>query len=385
MQLNSKILISLCLSCFFLIECERVPQPDSKKKDQIFNKLPKVQITKIFRADLFAILVNGKTQTIHLAGIKAPSPKLGKYNNNISKFTGRDVALINKAGKQGIALTKELTKGRELRFVNFGTNSVKNGRIVFDGDLIFQNGTTLTEKILSYGAAIAPYDKYQTAVDYKQIEEDAKKNENGIWRHPVKINHRFYVNSSFKSETLGVDRSQIRQQGNGRNQRLESHKEFEKQGKIFLNIRTRKPMDYPYKLKLTYAFVKRQDYGKKIQEVNSAPIRGELRDSRNRSSKNRYKSLSSSDKDANRRTSQSNKDYNRGVSGQNVFRIEASKSTTEEIELNSLSTNIVILSDVVNYTKSNKGGTSYSHGEYYVNYDLEVYVGTNLIYSHYHN
>ncbi|RLD09580.1 MAG: hypothetical protein DRI44_08205, partial [Chlamydiae bacterium] len=173
-----------------------------------------------------------------------------------------------------------------------------------------------------------------------------------------------------------------RQQGNGRNQRLESHKEFEKQGKIFVKIQTRKPMNYPYKLKLTYAFVKRQDYGKKIQEVSSAPIRGERRDSRSGSSK--YKSLSSSDKEANRKISQNNKDYNRGVSGQNVFKLEASKSITEEIELNSLSTNIVILSDIVNYTKSTKAGTSYSHGEYYVNYDLEIRVGTNLIYSHYH-
>jgi endonuclease YncB( thermonuclease family) len=363
--------------------CEKMPQPDSKKKNYL-EKIPKIQITKILRADLFRILINGETQTVHLAGIKAPSPKPGRYNNNISKFTGQNIDLINKAGKQGIALTKELTKDRELRFVHFGTNTVKNKNITIDGDLIFQNGTTLTEKLLSYGAAVAPYDKYQTAIDYKQIAEDARKNERGIWRHPVKIEHRFHVNSSFKSETLSVDRSQIRQQGNGRNQRLESHKEFEKQGEILVKIQTRKPLNHPYKLTLTYAFVKRQDYGKKIQEVSSAPIRGEQRDSRNSSSKNRYKPLSSSDKELNRRISQNNKDYNRGVSGQNVFKLEASKSITEEIELNSLSTNIIILSDIVNYTKSTKAGTSYSHGEYYVNYDLEIRVGTNLIYSHYH-
>jgi len=380
---NTKILILFCFSVFFIIGCEKIPQPDSKKKNYL-EKVPQVQIAKILRADLFKILINGKTQTVHLAGIKAPSPKPGKYNNSISKFTGQNIDLINKAGKQGIALTKELTKDRELRFVNFGTNVVKTKNIIFDGDLIFQNGTTLTEKLLSYGAAVAPYDKYQTVVDYKQIEDDARKNERGIWSHPVKIQHRFYVNSSFKSETLSVDRSQIRQQGNGRNQRLESHKEFEKQGKIFVKIQTRKPMNYPYKLKLTYAFVKRQDYGKKIQEINSAPIRGERRDSRNSSSRNKYKSLSSLDKEANRRISQNNKDYNKVVSGQNVFKLEASKSITEEIELNSLSTNIVILSDIVNYTKSTKAGTSYSHGEYYVNYDLEIRVGTNLIYSHYH-
>jgi hypothetical protein len=141
-------------------------------------------------------------------------------------------------------------------------------------------------------------------------------------------------------------------------------------------------LNHPYKLTLSYAFVKRQDYGEKIQEVSSAPIRGELRNSRRSSTK--YKSLSSSDKETNKRISQNNKDYNRGVSGQNVFKLEASKSITEEIELNSLSTNFVILSDIVNYTKSIKAGTSYSHGEYYVNYDLEIRVGTNLIYSHYH-
>lgn len=381
MTSNVKILILFCFTVFFMMGCEKIPRPDSKKKNYL-EKVPQVQIAKILRADLFKILINGKTQTVHLAGIKAPSPKPGRYNKEISKFTGQNVDLINKAGKQGIALTKELTKDRELRFVEFGTNSAKKGQIVFDGDLIFQNGTTLTEKLLSYGAAVTPYDKYQTVVDYKQIEENARKNERGIWRHPVKIEHRFYVSSSFKSETLSVDRSQIRQQGNGRNQRLESHKEFEKQGKIFVKIQTRKPMNYPYKLKLTYAFVKRQDYGKKIQEVSSAPIRGERRDSRSGSTK--YKPLSSSDKETNRKISQNNKDYNRGVSGQNVFKLETSKSITEEIELNSLSTNIVILSDIVNYTKSTKAGTSYSHGEYYVNYDLEIRVGTNLIYSHYH-
>jgi len=368
-----------------MIGCERMPQSGSKKKDRLFDKLSKIQIVKYFRADLFKIIIDGKTQTVHLAGIKAPSPKPGKYNKNLSKFLNQDINLINKAGKQGIGLAKELTKGREFRFVNFGTNTVKNGKVIFDGDILFQNNTTLIGKLLSYGAVIAPYDKYLAVTDYKEIENEAKKNERGLWRHPVKINHRFYVSSSFKSETLSVDRSQVRQQGSGGNQRLESHKEFEKQGEIFVNIRTRKPIFHPYELTLTYAFVKRQDYGKKVQEISSAPIRGELRDSRNsRSGRDRYKSLSSSDKEANRRASQNDSDYNKSVSGKNVFGITASESITEKIELDSLSTNIVILSDIVNYTKSIKAGTSYSHGEYYVNYDLEIRVGTNLIYSHYH-
>jgi len=369
-----------------MIGCERMPQSESKEKNRFFDKLSQIQIIKYLRADLFKIITDGKTQTIHLAGIKAPSPKPGKYNNNLSKFLNQDVNLINKAGKQGIALAKELTKDRELRFVNFGTNTVKNGKVIFDGDILFQNSTTLTEKLLSYGAVIAPYDKYLAVTDYKEIENEARKNERGLWRHPVKINHRFHVSSSFKSETLGVDRSQVRQQGSGGNQRLESHKEFEKQGKIFVNIRTRKPLVHPYVLTLTYAFVKRQDYGKKVQEISSAPIRGELRNSRSsRSGRSRYKSLSSSDKEANRRASQNDSDYNKSVSGKNVFGITASESITEKIEFDSLSTNFVILSDIVNYTKSIKAGTSYSHGEYYVNYDLEIRVGTNLVYSHYHN
>jgi len=359
---------------------------DSKKKSQSFDKLPKIQITKILRADLLQLLIDGKTQTVHLAGIKAPSLKSGKYNNNLSKLLNQDINLINKAGKQGINLTRELTKDRELRFVKFGTNTVKNGTIIFDGDLIFQNSSTLTEKLLSYGAAVAPFDEYSAVTDYKHIENEARKNERGLWRHPVKLDHRFHVKSSFKSETLGMNRSQIRQQGNGRNQRLESHKEFEKQGKIMINLRVRKPFFHPYKGTITYKFVKRQDYGKKVQEISSAPLRGELRNSRHiRSGRSKYKSLSSSDKDANRRSSQNDRDYNRGVSGQNVFGIESSESITKEFNLNSLSTNFVILSDIVNYTKSSKAGTSYSHGEYYINYDLEIRIGTNLVYSHYHN
>ena len=183
-----------------------------------------------------------------------------------------------------------------------------------------------------------------------------------------------------------MNRSQVRQQGNGGNQRLESHKEFEKQGKIIINLGVRKPLLHPYIGTITYSFVKRQDYGKKVQEISSAPIRGATRNSRRSStSRSNYKSLSKSDKDANRRNKRNDSDYNKSVSGKNVFKIASSKSTTEEFEFNSLSTNIVILSDIVNYTKSTKAGTSYSHGEYYVNYDLEIRIGTNLVYSRYHN
>ena len=387
---NIKIFILLCLSTFFMSGCEKLLQPDAEKnkssRSRLMEKTPKIKIIKVLKADLLQILINGNTQNVHLAGIKAPSPKPGRFNNDLSKSLGQDINLINKAGKQGITLTKELTKGRELRFVNFGTNTVKNGKVIFDGDIIFQNDTTLIEKLLNYGAAIAPYDKYSAVTAYKQIEDDAKKNERGLWKHPVEIDRRFYARSSFKSETLGMNRSQVRQQGNGNNQRLESHKEFEKQGKIIIDLRVRKPLFHPYKGTITYAFVKRQDYGKKVQEISSAPLRGETRSSRrSSSSRSNYKPLSSADREKNRRNKQKDSDYNKGVSGKNVFKIASSKSITEEFEFNSLSTNIVVLSDIVNYTKSTKAGTSYSHGEYYVNYDLEIRIGTNLIYSHYHN
>jgi len=370
--------------------CEKMLHPDTEKnkssKRRLVEKTPKVQIIKVLRGDLLQILIKGKTQNVHLAGIKAPSPKPGKYNNDFNKSLGQDINLINKAGKQSVSLVRELTKDRELRFVNFGTNATKNGKVIFDGDIIFQNDTTLIEKLLSYGAAIAPYDKYSAVTDYKQMEDDARKNERGLWKHPVKIDHRFHVRSTFKSETLGVNRSQVRQQGSGGNQRLESHKEFEKQGKIIINLSVRKPLFHPYKGTITYTFVKRQDYGKKVQEISSAPVRGETRNSRrSSSSRSNYKPLSRADKDANRRNKRNDSDYNKRVSGQNVFKIASSKSITEEFDFNSLSTNIVILSDIVSYTKSTKAGTSYSHGEYYVNYDLEIRIGTNLVYSHYHN
>ena len=98
---------------------------------------------EVLKADLLQILINGNTQNVHLAGIKAPSPKPGRFNNDLSKSLGQDINLINKAGKQSVSLVGELTKDRELRFVNFGTNAVSNGKGIFDGDIIFQNDTTL--------------------------------------------------------------------------------------------------------------------------------------------------------------------------------------------------------------------------------------------------
>ena len=364
-----------------MLGCQRVEPPQPNKLS--FNNFPDAKIIEILRADLIKIYLNNKTQIVHIAGIKSPSPKPGKYNNSLQKYIKQNINLIDKAGKQAVALTRELTQDRKIKFIKFGTNVLtKSGKIIWDGDILFEDKSTLAEKLLRYGAAIASFDEYRTTLDYKAMEENARKNERGFWKHPVKLNHRFYVKSSFKSETINVTRSQVRQQGKG-NAKLESHKNFEKRGKILINIQTKKPLIHPYDLTVNYAFVTRRDYGKRVQEIRSAPVRGEIRYSRD--GKTKYKPLTSAEKNYNKSLDQKTRDYNKKVSGQNIFDVEASGMTSEKISLDALSTNFVILSDIVNFTKSTKGDTSYSHGEYYIGYNLEIYAGTNLIYSHYHN
>ena len=357
------------------------------REQELIDKCPDVEIAGAVRPDLLIIIVECKTQQLRLAGIQAPSPKSGSHNSKFSSSAKLDVGIVNKAGKQGIDLVSELTKDRPLKLVVLSKKDATGGNGLIDGDILFMDNSTLSEKLLHYGAACAVSDDNDTTIHYKRIEDEAKQAERGMWRHPVKIARRFYINSSFSSKTLNIHRSKVRASGNGRNDRLESHKDFEKQGEITINLRVRKPFFHPYEGTITYDFVLRRDMGKRVQEIHSAPIIGKekfLR-SKSSSSKNNRNPLTSAEREANRKSKKSDREYNRSAHGQNVFNFDSSGSKSIPFTLYSLSTNIIIKSDIVNYTKSTKGGTSYSHGQYYVGYNLEITIGTNLVYSRYHN
>ena len=130
---------TLAISCLLiLIGCQ--PVSDTDAQIDVFNKLSEVKIIKIIGSDLLKVIINEETQTVHIAGIKAPSPKIGKYNKDFSEKVNQSEKLINEVGKQGRLLARELTQDRKIRFVEFGTNTIsKSGKVILDGDFIFEN------------------------------------------------------------------------------------------------------------------------------------------------------------------------------------------------------------------------------------------------------
>ncbi len=380
----SALLVAGCDPLTFL---ESADDTRRAEEEALVRKCPEVTIVDVTRADVLKVLLDGKTQNVHLAGICVPSAKRRSYNIKLARAFQLNRALMEKYGRQAIAVVHDVTKDRQLRLVELSTRTNRNGNVIVEGDILFPDRSTLSEKLLEYGVAVALEDVPQNRISYRRIEEEARATERGVWRHPVPLPRRFSVSSSFKSRTLTVDRKQVYTEGPGPRHLLESHKEFEKQADVTLEIRVRRPFFHAYKGKLMCRFYLRDELGKRQQEISVAPRLGKLRDPDGRGGRRRNdrKPLSRAEQNIMRDEARSVRDYNRAVSGQDIFSVSAGPSMTESFELVSPSTNLILFSDIVDYTESTKAGTPYSHGQYHVGYDLEVWIDTNLVYSHYHS
>jgi len=384
--------IFLLSSCDIILE----DKPNSskkiklaKKQTKIFGKAihyPEIKISKIIRADLFAIVSQGKTQNIHLTGILAPTPKSSRYNRFLEKKFKFDKLFLQQLAYESLKFIKEITDDRAqmLRVISSRTNDT--GIVIIEGDILFADNSSLSEKLVGNGFALVYNKSGEKLHHLEKIEKSARNSEFGLWKNVMDLHKRFRVESDFEFITLSVETDKVRAQSksattsgrsSGRSGHvLESHRNFEKQAEISVEINAQKPIQRTYKGVAKYTFHTKQSMGKRQQQISLAAPRGTLK--RDGS----YKSLSSSDKTKKRRDARKIRDYNKKVKGQSIYSASESFNSSEKFELNCLSTNLVFTSAIVEFTESKKAGVGYETGTQYVGYDLEVWIEGNLVYSH---
>ncbi len=359
-----------------------------RKKAHTVKKCPEVELVNIIRADLFSVFYNGVTQNIHLAGLLAPTTKSSRYNRHLTKKFKFNNSFLGKIGKEGQKFVRNVTEERtsRLKINNAKTNGT--GKIIIDGDIIFGNDSSLSEKLLEQGFAVVNPKKGEAFAFFEGIEKDARNNEKGIWKNSINFDKRFRAESDFDFKTVSLRTDKIRSQSTRKTSSgqpsgksghvLESHKNFEKQAEISIKIDVQKPMLRTYRGEVRFSFHTRETFGKRQQNISHASPKGTLKRD------GTYKPLTSSDKKKKRREDRKVKDYNKKVRGQNIYSDSLSPDNILFFELTSISTNLKYYSDVVEFTESRKAGVNYEQGTRYVGYDLEVWVGDTLLHSHKH-
>ena len=298
------------------------------RKDGSVNE---ARLVQIIRADLLKLNVNGEDHTVHLYNIVSPSPSDTTFNYKLQKRLETDNRRLMTEGRTAVDYVQGLLSTSRLLWVTFETTTNKDGRVEKEGDLFYIHTRSLARDLLLQGYAIiyTNASKYYTL--YQAIEEDARKNERGIWAHPVPFNKRFYITSRFEEETLSTDTQKVYgDTSKGRNL-LETHRIQERRGKIDVSIQIQKPVVRPYEGMIKYRF-----YYKDIFGINAS--RGEP--------------------------------------------VKPGSHSIMPLYLQSVYTNFPIYSGITIYTESTKAGRGYSHGNTVVGYDMEVWMGTNLVYSY---
>ena len=301
-----------------------------KKAKTKFN----AKLLKVYRGDLLILGIDGQTQVVHLMNIVSPSPDNFTFNKKLAKRIKCNTRALSKIGKKAANTATGLLAGTNLVWVTLHTSTNKAGEVSMHGDVYYGGARSLSRILLMDGLAVVMETTPKYLSLYKSIENDTMLREVGIWKHPTPLAKRFFVNCRFTLDSSIVDRSNV-YGGDGKSRhKLETHKLMEKRGSVSIDIQAQKPFIHPYEGELRYRFHFKEEHGE-------------------------------------------NQTTDLGVKTKQLIR--------SPLYLDDYQTNITLLSQVAVYTESTKGGRSYSHGKMFVGYDLEVWIGTNRVYYHYHN
>ncbi len=397
-NMNKLKIVFFLLITLFISGCDIIFEDKSnsskkiklaEKQTKIFGKAinyPEIKISKILRADLFAIVSQGKTQNIHLTGILAPTPQSSRYNRFLERKFKFDKLTLQQLAYESLNFIKEITDDRAqlLKVISSRTNDT--GIVIIEGDILFADNSSLSGKLVANGFAVVYSKSGEKFSDLERSEKIARNSEAGLWKNTMDFHKRFRVESDFEFKTLSVQTDKVRAQSSSATASgtaaknsghvLESHRTFEKQAEIIVEIDTQKPLQRTYQGVAKYTFHTKKSVGKRQQEVSLAAPRGTLKRD------GTYKPLSSSDQTKKRRDDRKVRDYNKKVKGQTVYSNSEFFNKSDDFELNCLSTNLVFISEVVEYMESKKAGVNYETGTRYVGYDLEVWIEGTLVYSH---
>lgn len=319
--------------------------------------LPRVTaLVDIRRADVFAVVSDGRTQEVHLVGICAPAAGAGRYNQWYAQYTGLRVGELPRYGREAIELVRGYVASGEWRVATFGVTT-NRGMTRMAVDLVNERNESLSALLLERGYAMRYGQAPRSVIDYEALEDAARQEERGMWRHPLPLERRVRVESFFTRETAVRGRDEVYQQRTSRtgalsrdNEKvvLERHDQVEERGVITLAIQVEPPLTRTYELAARYVFFVSEEQGVDQQ------IAGE--ESGTRGGKGHV------------------------GRGKAIRRRGGDHVGTEMIVVTSAVTEVEIRSPVVEFLRSEKAGIRYEQGERIHGYEIEVWLGTNVVY-----
>jgi len=347
------------VGCDPLGSLDEVPRPGVERAPGGAARLPRVEaVVSMRRADILTVVADGATQVVHLAGVCAPSPVAGRFNRQFAAHTGLAVAALPRYGREAIDAVRGMFATGTWRVAALGA-STNNGAVLTAVDFVDERDESMAGELLRRGYVACVGAAPRTVLAYEELERGAREAEEGMWRHAVPLGRRVRVESRFEREIVSRDRWDVYQQRNTATGRvsteergtvLERHEQIEERGVIELEIRVQPPVTRSYELLARYSFLVTDEYGRKQQAMSG------LRDDGKRF--------------MTRRT----------AGGERVRDTRACDVETALIVVTSAVTHVRIESASVANTKSEKAGIAYEQGQTVTGYEVEVWLGTNLVY-----
>lgn len=317
-----------------------------EERRDVVRRRSEIVVLRVFRPDYYAVLLDGQTQTVHLAGVVAPDAQLSAHTHRFAEVFGLPSSHLPTVIREAIPLLEELVFSQPLILEYTTTRTGDTDTDIIRGEILLPDTQYLSERVVSRGFAHVYQPTREAAWRLERAEMDARINERGIWYNPVPIERRFRIRSDFDLIAYSTSREEMRSSDGQRV--LERYLSQDVQGVIHVGIAAIGAMTRPYTGSVTYAFVQREEHGTRRQEHLPRQQDGA------------------------------------GAHGEHVYEDSRVGGGTLPFVLTTSTTNLVFESPIETVTRTQKGAQMYVQGITYVGYDLTVHVGTNRVYRHRH-